>query len=52
LRIFTTGDTAEASEKAIKYFQQAVEKDPNYAAAYAGLARVYAEWTPREVASA
>ena len=46
LYIFSTGETAESSEKAIKFFQQAIQKDPNYAAAYAGLARVYAEWIP------
>jgi TolB-like protein/DNA-binding winged helix-turn-helix (wHTH) protein/Tfp pilus assembly protein PilF len=38
-------DTAEA-ERAINYFQRAVQKDPNYAAAYAGLAEVYATWIP------
>jgi TolB-like protein len=46
LYIFLTGGKAESSEKAIKYFQQAVEKDPNYALAYAGLAQVYATWSP------
>ena len=39
-------ESAESSEKAIKYFQQAIEKDPNYARAYAGLAIVYSIWTP------
>jgi TolB-like protein/DNA-binding winged helix-turn-helix (wHTH) protein/Tfp pilus assembly protein PilF len=38
--------TAESSARAIKYFQQAIEIDPNYAAAYAGLAHVYAVWIP------
>ena len=38
--------TAESSEKAINYFQQAIEKDPNYAKPYAGLAVVYANWVP------
>jgi len=38
--------TAESSEKAIHYFQQAIQKDPNYAAAYAGMAEIYAVWTP------
>ena len=38
--------SGEASEKAIKYFQQAIEKDPNYARAYAGLAIVYSIWIP------
>jgi TolB-like protein/DNA-binding winged helix-turn-helix (wHTH) protein len=46
LYIFTAGGTAESSEKAIKYFKQATQKDPNYAAAYASLADVYATWIP------
>jgi serine/threonine protein kinase/TolB-like protein/Tfp pilus assembly protein PilF len=33
--------TPEEIKKAIEYFQQAVEKDPNYALAYAGLADCY-----------
>jgi len=45
---FTTRgfESAESSENAIKYFQQAIEKDPNYARAYAGLAIVYSTWIP------
>jgi TolB-like protein/DNA-binding winged helix-turn-helix (wHTH) protein len=39
-------ESAKSSEKAIKYFQQAIEKDPNYAAAYAELALLYANWIP------
>ena len=39
-------ESAESSEKAIKYFQQAIEKDPNYAAAYDALSLVYAVWIP------
>jgi TolB-like protein/DNA-binding winged helix-turn-helix (wHTH) protein/Tfp pilus assembly protein PilF len=39
-------ENAEASEKAIKYFQQAIEKDPNYADAYLGLAIAHAVWIP------
>jgi TolB-like protein/DNA-binding winged helix-turn-helix (wHTH) protein len=38
--------SAESSEKAIQYFRQAIEKDPNYAAAYAALAHVYTVWIP------
>src|SRR3989442_245229 len=34
--------TAQGFEQAINYFQQATEKDPNYARAYAGLADSYA----------
>jgi eukaryotic-like serine/threonine-protein kinase len=33
--------TEEGFDKAIEYFQQAVEKDPSYALAYAGLADCY-----------
>ena len=39
-------DSAGSSEKAIKYFQQAIEKDPNYAVAYSALSRVYSIWIP------
>ena len=46
LYIFATAETAESSERAVQYFQRAIEKDPNYAPAYSGLARVYAEWIP------
>ena len=34
--------TADALSKAKDYFQQAIEKDPNYALAYVGLAEYYA----------
>lgn len=44
--IFRTGQTAAFSEKAIKYYQQAIQKDPNYAAPYDGLAALYAYWIP------
>lgn len=33
--------TEEGFKKAIEYFNQAIEKDPNYALAYAGLAEAY-----------
>jgi TolB-like protein/DNA-binding winged helix-turn-helix (wHTH) protein len=39
-------ESAGASEKAIKYFQQAIEKDPTYAVAYSALSRVYSVWIP------
>ena len=45
LYIFHANDTAE-SEKAANYFQRAIQKDRNYAAAYAGLAQVYSVWIP------
>ncbi|HYL60981.1 MAG TPA: protein kinase [Candidatus Methylomirabilis sp.] len=34
--------TPEGLKKALQYFQQAVDKDPDYALAYAGLSKVYA----------
>ena len=45
LYTFRGRDTAEA-EKALDYFRRAIEKDPNYAAAYAALANVYSDWIP------
>ena len=39
-------ENAEASQKAINYFQQAIDKDPNFAKAYAALASVYSVWIP------
>jgi len=41
-RYFWNKRTADGLKKAIDYFNQAVEKDPNYAPAYAGLADSYA----------
>jgi TolB-like protein/DNA-binding winged helix-turn-helix (wHTH) protein len=38
--------TEEAYEKAIRYLQQAIEKDPGYAEPYSALAMVYANWVP------
>jgi TolB-like protein/tetratricopeptide (TPR) repeat protein len=38
---YLKGRTADKSDIAIKYYQQAIEKDPNFAMAYAGLAGVY-----------
>ena len=40
-RFFWNKRTADALRKAIDYFKQAIEKDPNYALAYAGLADSY-----------
>jgi len=40
-RFFWNKWSPEASQKAIEYFQQAIEKDPGYALAYAGLADTY-----------
>ena len=33
--------TADSTERAIEYFEEAIRSDPDYAQAYAGLARVY-----------
>jgi TolB-like protein/Tfp pilus assembly protein PilF len=41
--------TAELLKKANEYFQQAIEKDPNYGLAYAGLAESYALFNFYEV---
>ncbi|TET69346.1 MAG: tetratricopeptide repeat protein, partial [Candidatus Aminicenantes bacterium] len=40
-RFFWNRRTEEEIKKAIKYFEQAIEKDPNYALAYTGLADSY-----------
>jgi TolB-like protein/DNA-binding winged helix-turn-helix (wHTH) protein len=53
-RFYWNKRTEEGLRKAVEYFQQAVEKDPGYAAAYAGLADAwvplawYAYLPPRE----
>lgn len=47
-RYVARAQTAQSSQKAIRYFQEAIRKDPAYAAAYAGLAEVYASWAPGE----
>jgi serine/threonine-protein kinase len=40
-RFYSNKRTGEAARKSIEYFQQAIEKDPNYALGYAGLADAY-----------
>jgi TolB-like protein/DNA-binding winged helix-turn-helix (wHTH) protein/Flp pilus assembly protein TadD len=55
-RYFWNKRTADGLRKAVDYFNQAITKDPNYAAAYSGLADTYAllgDWqyavmTPKE----
>ena len=42
-RYFLNRSTDQDFRKSIEYFQQALEKDPNYALAYAGLADSYAQ---------
>ncbi len=41
-RYFWNKRTADGLKRAVDYFDQAIEKDPNYAQAYAGLADSYA----------
>jgi tetratricopeptide (TPR) repeat protein len=41
-RYFWSKRTADGLKKAVDYFNQAITKDPNYAAAYSGLADTYA----------
>jgi serine/threonine-protein kinase len=40
-RFFRRKQTEVAAKKSVEYFEQAIEKDPNYAPAYAGLALSY-----------
>ncbi|HUU15503.1 MAG TPA: tetratricopeptide repeat protein, partial [Terriglobia bacterium] len=52
-RFYWNKRTEEGLKKSIDYFQQAIEKDPNYAVAYAGLADSYSvlaegKWSPPE----
>jgi eukaryotic-like serine/threonine-protein kinase len=41
-RFYWNKRTPESMHKAIEYFQQAIERDPNFALAYAGMADTYA----------
>lgn len=43
--------TSESLKQAVEFYQQAIEKDPNYAAAYSGLAESYVLFTAYGVAS-
>jgi TolB-like protein/Tfp pilus assembly protein PilF len=53
-QFFWNKRTAEELKKAIKYFEQAIKKDPGYAIAYAGLANsylmlpIYGPFNPKE----
>jgi eukaryotic-like serine/threonine-protein kinase len=53
-RYFFNKNTRAGYEKSIEYYKQAIEKDPNYALAYAGLAYTYyfmgnrGFWTAKE----
>ena len=50
-RYFWNKGSEDGAKKGIEYFQQAIEKDPNYAPAYAGMAEAYNQlaafsWSP------
>ena len=45
-RFYWNKRTGEALKKSIEYFNQAIDKDPNYALAYAGLADAYVLFPP------
>jgi len=44
--------TGESLKHSVEFFEQAIEKDPNYALAYAGLAETYVLFSSYDVASA
>ena len=44
--------TGQSLKQAVEFFKQAIEKDPNYALAYAGLAETYVLFSSYDVASA
>ena len=49
-RHYSLKATAEDSQKAVEYFNQALQKDPNYARAYCGLIDTMGDfrWVPKE----
>jgi serine/threonine protein kinase/tetratricopeptide (TPR) repeat protein len=53
-QFFLNKRTAEGLKKAIQYFEQAIQRDPNYAVAHAGLANsyllmpIYGPFSPKE----
>ena len=44
--------TGESLKQAVEFYRQAIEKDPNYALAYSGLAETYVLYSSYDVASA
>ena len=50
-RYFEEQHNAKALQKAIEYFNQAIQKDPEYALAYVGLANCYGELNYRDASS-
>jgi eukaryotic-like serine/threonine-protein kinase len=48
-RYYWNRRTEQTLKRAVEYFQQAIDKDPDYALAYAGLADCYAVYTSYQV---
>jgi eukaryotic-like serine/threonine-protein kinase len=51
-KFFWNKRTGEALKQAVAFYQQAIEKDPNYALAYSGLAETYVLFSSYDVAPA
>jgi TolB-like protein/Flp pilus assembly protein TadD len=49
-RFYWNKRTTESLKQAVEYFNQAIEKDPNYAPAYSGLAECYVLFTMYSIA--
>lgn len=48
-RFFEVKYTPEGYEKSLEYYRQAIEEDPSYALAYAGMAHAYSAMTVEEI---
>lgn len=48
-RFFEVKFTPEGYQKSLEYYKQAIEKDPNYALAYAGMSGAYGGMTTEEI---
>jgi len=48
-RYYWSRRTEQTVKRAVEYFQQAIDRDPGYALAYAGLADCYAVYTANEI---
>jgi TolB-like protein/Tfp pilus assembly protein PilF len=51
-KFFWNKRTGEALKQAVEFYNQAIERDPNYALAYSGLAETYVLFSSYDVASA
>jgi TolB-like protein/Tfp pilus assembly protein PilF len=51
-KFYWNNRTGESLKKAVEFYQQAIEKDPNYALAYSGLAETYVLFSSYDVAPA